>query len=52
MSSNSDIVISIKDLTHKYGRVCAVDGVSLDIRKGITIGLVGADGVGKSTLLS
>lgn len=52
MSSNSDIVISIKDLTHKYGRVCAVDGVSLDIKKGITIGLVGADGVGKSTLLS
>ncbi len=45
-------VISISHLSHSYGRVSALDDVSLVLPGGTTIGLVGADGVGKSTLLS
>jgi oligopeptide/dipeptide ABC transporter ATP-binding protein len=35
---------------HEVGRVHAVDGVSLEVRKGETLGLVGETGCGKSTL--
>ncbi len=39
-------------LRHDYGRVAALDGVTLDIPAGRMVGLVGPDGVGKSTLLA
>ena len=44
--------VSIQNLSHRYGETLALDGVSLDIPKGATVGLIGPDGVGKSTLLS
>ena len=44
--------VSIQNLFHRYGKTLALDDVSLDIPKGATVGLIGPDGVGKSTLLS
>ena len=44
--------VSIQNLSHRYGKTIALDDVSLDIPKGATVGLIGPDGVGKSTLLS
>ena len=44
--------VSIQNLSHRYGKTLALDDVSLDIPKGATAGLIGPDGVGKSTLLS
>jgi ribosome-dependent ATPase len=45
-------VVSARDVTHRYGRVAALQGISLDFPRGIMIGIVGPDGVGKSTLMA
>jgi ribosome-dependent ATPase len=45
-------VVSIKDVTHHYGDTVALDGLSLDIPSGIMVGIIGPDGVGKSTLMA
>ena len=45
-------VVSVKDVTHRYGKVLALDGISLDIPRGLMVGIIGPDGVGKSTLMA
>ena len=45
-------VVSVRNVTHRYGKVVALDGISLDIPSGIRVGIIGPDGVGKSTLLA
>ena len=45
-------VVSIKNVTHRYKKVVALDAISLDIPTGIMVGIVGPDGVGKSTLMA
>ncbi|MCL6089313.1 MAG: ATP-binding cassette domain-containing protein [Candidatus Marsarchaeota archaeon] len=44
--------ISISSLTKRFGKLTAVDGVSLDIERGEIFGLLGPNGAGKTTLLS
>ncbi|HYR25718.1 MAG TPA: ribosome-associated ATPase/putative transporter RbbA [Aquabacterium sp.] len=46
------LAVEVSELCHHYGDTCAVDHVSLQLPRGRSIGLVGPDGVGKSTLLS
>jgi ribosome-dependent ATPase len=52
MVPSGDPVVSIRGVVHHYGKVVALDGISLDIPPGIMVGIVGPDGVGKSTLMA
>jgi branched-chain amino acid transport system ATP-binding protein len=48
----TDAVLSLRDLTRDFGPFRAVDGVSLDIRRGSITGLIGPNGAGKTTLFN
>jgi ABC-type multidrug transport system ATPase subunit len=47
----SDSFIEIEGVTKRYGKITAVDNVSLRITPGLVYSLVGANGAGKSTLI-
>jgi daunorubicin resistance ABC transporter ATP-binding subunit len=47
----SDTIITAHGLVKTYGRVRALDGLSLDIPRGIIYGLLGPNGAGKTTLI-
>jgi ABC-2 type transport system ATP-binding protein len=44
-------VIRLKDLTKRYGKFTAVDGISLDVQRGELFGLLGPNGAGKTTTM-
>ena len=51
MFDDISAVVRARDISHSYRAVHALDGVSLDLPAGKMVGLLGPDGVGKSTLL-
>ncbi|MBR6381675.1 MAG: ABC transporter ATP-binding protein [Lachnospiraceae bacterium] len=52
--NNNDVFLSVKDLFVEYSSndipVYAVNGVSFDLKRGKTLGLVGESGAGKTTI--
>ena len=47
----NDTILSIKDLKVHYGGIEAVKGISLEVREGEIVTLIGANGAGKSSTL-
>ena len=45
-------LLSIRDLSLRFGGIVAIDGVSFDVPRGIVCGLIGPNGAGKTTLFN
>ncbi len=52
MSRPTAPVARLQNVTQRYGRTTALDAITVVLPSGCMVGLIGPDGVGKSTLLS
>ena len=50
--SDASVIARLEHVSHRYGGTRALDDVSLDLPAGRMVGVIGPDGVGKSTLLA
>jgi ribosome-dependent ATPase len=51
MIEGSEAIARLDHVTHLYRKIAALDAVTLALPAGCTVGLIGPDGVGKSSLL-
>lgn len=45
-------ILSVKNLSVNYGAIRALKGVDLDVYSGEIVAVIGANGAGKSTMMS
>jgi len=50
-SAAAEVLLKVDGLESCYGRIKALKGISLEVRRGETVALVGANGAGKTTFL-
>ena len=49
--SDGQPAVEVKELTKKYGRFVALDGLSLSVERGQILGFIGPNGAGKTTTI-
>lgn len=45
-------LLSVRDVTVRFGGIVALDGITFDMPRGIVLGLIGPNGAGKTTLFN
>lgn len=45
-------IVQLNNVSHSYRKIIAIDKINLEIPAGVMVGLIGPDGVGKSSLLA
>ena len=51
VAGGSDVLLRVRALESSYGRIKALKGIDLEVRRGEIVALVGANGAGKTTFL-
>ena len=46
------MLLSVRDVTLRFGGIVALDGVSFDVERGVVSGLIGPNGAGKTTVFN
>jgi branched-chain amino acid transport system ATP-binding protein len=46
------MLLSVRDVTLRFGGIVALDGVSFDVDRGVVSGLIGPNGAGKTTVFN
>jgi branched-chain amino acid transport system ATP-binding protein len=49
--AKADVLLKVSGMESCYGRIQALKGINLEVRRGETVALVGANGAGKTTFL-
>jgi branched-chain amino acid transport system ATP-binding protein len=50
-AGSGDLILELRNVHTYYGRIHALQGISLDVRRGEIVTLIGANGAGKTTIL-
>ena len=50
-AAQADVLLRVQGMESCYGRIKALKGINLEVRRGETVALVGANGAGKTTFL-